>query len=53
MIAIVRLQIDETGGQIGCRLLAHYQLVVAATLVLIIIGSLVGAVVRPEEQPHR
>jgi hypothetical protein len=33
-----------------CRIAAHYETVIAATLLVIVIASLVGAVVRPDER---
>lgn len=48
--SIFNLELVAVRETAVCQFSAHYEIVVAATLLVIIIASLVGAVVRPEKQ---
>jgi hypothetical protein len=42
------LDLTESCGGAGCRLLAHYEMACAGLVLLIVVASLVGGVLRPE-----
>lgn len=48
--SLFRLSVPSSSGATGCVLYSHYELVVGGGILFIMVGSVVGGIVRPELQ---
>ncbi len=47
LASLFGLAVPPTSGEAGCLLFAHYELVVGGGILFIMVGSVIGAIVRP------